>query len=249
MNIIRSNKHSFNIARSKTVNGENGVYTIVIQPSDMEYNARLYPIQWNQMLVNGGTKIIKISPTGTLEFNKDFRGSQFAFDRMHDLFDHDARTEKAENGASYSDVGIKQWLSNITALNPQKVHLKLRVNGHTYYYNNPNDASQLEVVKDKIVEALNLVGININSDEFNYMLRHKYGSTDAQALNQMFSSTSVEDSMSSFIRFLKDVSTNGKINSELRVGGKKVRIQDAYTKMAFLKDLAKWKYQYRHAHD
>ena len=81
------------------------------------------------------------------------------------------------------------------------------------------------------------------------MLRHKYGSTGVQALSSMFNSTAKEDSMTSFLQFLKDVSRNGQIVNKIKIGGKQVDIQNAYKQMAFIKDLANWKYQYRHAHD
>lgn len=249
MNIIRSNKHSFDIARSQVTNGQHGLYTITIQPCDMEYNAKFYPTEWNQMLVNGGTPIIKIAEDGSLQFNKNLAGSQFAFQKIGQLFDHQPKLQKAENGAVYNDVGIKQWLSNAFLDQPQNVYLRLKVNGQNAYYNDPKDPGQLEVVKDKIVEALNLLGINFSIDELNYMLRHKYGSTDAEALVKMFNSTSIKDSMSSFILFLNIISDNGIIKDNIRINNKQVSIENAYVEMAFIRDLANWKYQYRHSHD
>jgi hypothetical protein len=60
MNIIRSNRHKFDIAKSKMEETAYGMYSITIQPSDTDYNARFYPREWNQMLVNGGTLIFKL---------------------------------------------------------------------------------------------------------------------------------------------------------------------------------------------
>jgi len=88
MNIIRSNKHNFDIAKSNLIKGEYGTYKIIIQPSDTDYNASFYPTQWNQMLVNGGTPIIKIAKDGSLQFNPRIKNSNLAFDRMSKLFDH-----------------------------------------------------------------------------------------------------------------------------------------------------------------
>lgn len=115
------------------------------------------------------------------------------------MFDHGSELAKAENGAVYNDVGIKQWLNNATLNEPKSVYLRVKYNGRYYYCNNPKDAGQLEVVKEKIVEVLNMLGININNEEFNYMLRHKYGSADYTALANMFNSTSINDSMTSFL--------------------------------------------------
>ena len=47
MNVIRSHKHAFDIARSDTKAGQYGQYTITIQPTDTDYNATFYPTQWN----------------------------------------------------------------------------------------------------------------------------------------------------------------------------------------------------------
>lgn len=66
-------------------------------------------------------------------------------------------------------------------------------------------------MKDKIVDILNTLGIQISGDEFNYMLRNKYGSNDYEALAKMFMSTSRTDSMATFLQFLKDVAPNGKL--------------------------------------
>lgn len=249
MNVVRSNKHSFDVARSKTVNGPLGMYTITIQPSDTEYNAKFYPELWNQMLVNGGTPIIEIASDGSLQFNSRIKGASSAFEQAAKMFDHGSELAKAENGAVYNDVGIKQWLNNALIDSPKPLYLKIKYNGQYYYCNNPKDEGQTEIVKEKIVEVLNMLGININNDEFNYMLRHKYGSADYTALANMFNSVSIEDSMSSFLAFLKNVSGNGKLQESIYISGKKTDIKNAYGKMAFIKELAKWKYQYRHAHD
>jgi len=43
MNVIRSNKHNFDIARSITTNNGNGMHRITIQTTDADYNATFYP--------------------------------------------------------------------------------------------------------------------------------------------------------------------------------------------------------------
>ena len=252
MNVIRSNRHKFEIAKATTQKGANtglGVYNITIQSTDTDYNAHFYPNMWNQMLVNGATPILKVDRYGRVVFNPKQKGSETSFLRLASMFDHYPTVLKAENGSAYTDVGIKQWLENAVSENPKPVYLKLKVNGQYAYYNDPTDPSQLEVVKDKIIESLNSIGISFSKAEFKYMLRHKYGSDDYVALSKMFSSRDITDSMTSFLKFLRDVSTNGVINTELRIGNKKVKLENAYSKLAFIKDLANWKYQYRHAHD
>lgn len=245
MNVIRSNRHNFDIARSETRKSQFGSYTIIIQPSGMEYNAKFYPSQWNNMLVNGGTPIIKIDSTGALYFS----ASPDIFKRIADIFDHLPQQKTAENGAVYTDVGIKQLLNNAFLNEPKNIYLRMNVNGKWGYYNNPNDPGQLQVIKDKIIQALNLVGIQFNIAELNYMLTHKYGSSDASALLRMFNSTNINDSMTSFLGFLRNASQNGKPVTKMHIKGKDVSIKDVYGKLAFIKELANWKYQYRHSHD
>ena len=249
MNVIRSNKHNFDIARSTTTNNMNGMHRIIIQTTDADYNATFYPTQWNQMLVNGGTPIVKVSSNGSLQFNPAIKGAENSFARIADILSHGSEMRKAENNALYNDVGIKEWLINAITGGENNVYLKLRVNGKYSYYDNPKNPEQLEVVKDKIVDILNTLGIQISGDEFNYMLRNKYGSNDYEALAKMFTSTSRTDSMATFLQFLKDVAPNGKLQKEIRIKGKQVKLENAYAKMAFIRDLANWKYQYKHSHD
>ena len=201
------------------------------------------------MLVNGGTPILKLSQDGTLEFSKSIKNASSAFARISRLFTHPAEIVTAENGSKYYDVGIKQWLDNAFVANPQPFYLKLNVNGSWGYYSNPNDPAQLEVVKDKIVEALNTLGIQFGVAELNYMLLHKYGSTDAKALSYMFDSVDIKDSMSSFITFLNSAVINGTIRKSYNINGKSVELKDVYGNFAFIRELANWKYQYRHSHD
>lgn len=245
MNVIRSNRHNFDIVRSETINSQFGSYTIIIQPSGMEYNARLYSKQWNEMLVNGSTPILKIAADGSLYFS----ASPDIFKRIADIFDHFPQIKTAENGAQYNDVGIKQWLINAFTAKPKDLYLRLSVNGAWGYYNNPRDPGQLSVVKDKMIQALNVLGIQFTLAELDYMLKHKYGSTDAEALLKMFSSTAREDSMASFLTFLRRASVNGKPAVKYNTGRKMVDLKDVYGNFAFINDLANWKYQYRHAHD
>lgn len=252
MNVIRSNKHKFEIARANTIKGGQtglGVYNITIQGTDTDYNAHFYPNMWNQILVSGATPVLKIDRYGRIVFNPKAKGSEQAFQRLADMLDHYPTILRAENGATYTDAGIKQWLENALSEEPKQVYLRLKVDGQYSYYNDPKDPQQLEVVKDKIIESLNSIGISFSRAEFKYMLRHKYGSDDYTALAKMFSSKNINDSMASFIKFLKDVSTNGVVNPEIRIANKKVKLENAYSKLAFIRELANWKYQYRHAHD
>jgi hypothetical protein len=62
MNTIRSNRHTFMLAKAVENNG--GTYTITMQTSDADYNAREYPIQWSQVLAKGGSEVLKVNENG-----------------------------------------------------------------------------------------------------------------------------------------------------------------------------------------
>jgi len=74
------------------------------------------------------------------------------------------------------------------------------------------DPTYCEKVKAALVEAFNRIGINMHKEEFEYMLTHKYGSSDWTALQQMMQSTDQTDSIGSFIYFLDNIVRNGRLN-------------------------------------
>lgn len=256
MKTIRSNKLVFKEVRSIRDSGrrlEDVAYTLVIQNTDADYNADMYTRRWGTILATGATPIIKLDEKGALIFNPKSSTASTEFQRIHDVFD----SEKAESGEIV--VGIKQLVYNVWQGNPRSVVFKAKVlNPETGKYEtkritNLNDPGDLQIIKDKIVDVLNYIGVVINKKEFDFMLRNKYGTTDADALSQMFSSSSKKDSMTTFLQFLQNIQYQGKLNinkkREIQVGEDFVRIDLAYANMAFLRDLADWKYRYRHQHD
>lgn len=270
MNTIRSNRHTFMLA--KAVANAEGVYTINMQTSDADYNAREYPIQWSQVLSKGGSDVLKVNENGQLIFNPKNPDAAITFQKISRLFDFSRQSGDVEY------VGLKQMLSEAPSKKP-KVMVLWDITGTEEYQfleysddklsgaqqkakrmfinrkaTNLNDPAQLRKVKDKIVEALNAIGINMHIEEFDYMLKHKYGSTDADALRQMVNSTDESDSMSSFLYFLNNI-TNAKglnIQNDGTVylkNGKRVPFENVYENLAFVKELGNWKYQYKHSHD
>ena len=70
----------------------------------------------------------------------------------------------------------------------------------------------------------------------------------------MLSSTNIEDSPTSFLQFLRNISKNGKLNVDDNMayslrGSGKVRLETIYDRFAFTKNLATWVYNYRHNSD
>lgn len=272
MGTIRSNKHNFIIMRSKENKaGINGKYTLKTYNTDMDYNANNFVLQWGNMLANGGTPYITISKTGAPQINPRIKGAAKVFGRIADQFDHSERRE-SDNGQVYYVEGLKQWLNSVTTdddgdiIHTKQSYFVMKVvdqdkstSEKTVYkdkaLSNPSNPSDLDLAKTELVRMLNAVGIAFSRPELDYLLLNKYGDTDYRAMQQMFNSSALEDSMSSFVDFLRTL-TNGQNlnindNGEVPVPGsrKPVALTNVFTKMAFVKDLANWKYQYQHAHD
>ena len=258
MNTIRSNRHTFMIARSERAGDQ---YTIVLETSDSEYNAKFYPMQWGQVLAKGGTEILKVDQFGRLVFNPKNKYASQLFSRIGDFFDSITKI------GDIHEVGLKQMLSSaafaegstyrmtVKVVDPEKSTGDVVVR-KSIQLTDLRIPEQCNIVKDKIVEALNAVGIRINSDEFEFMLQHKYGSSDWEALKRMMDSTSTKDSIGSFLQFLKTIVYNGRLNLDedgnvvgMRNRRNPVTLEQAYSQMAFVKDLGNWKWAYRHSHD
>lgn len=259
MTTIKSHKHLFQII--KATRNKDGKYTLKLQNSDSDYVASYYPSQWSQALAYGATDILKINKYGQLELNPKLQNSSYIFGAIGAMFDKES-TIANKNG--WYNVGIKQLLSNSTVANPKQVYLNVKVLDKenststnpvfkVVSITDPTNQEQLNILKDKIVQSLNYIGIQVSREEFDYMLMHKYGSSDHKALNAMFQSTDKSDSMNTFITFLKTISNNGRLNlnyqGQIKIGNDLTSLDNVYSKMAFVRNLANWKQQYRHAHD
>ena len=226
-------------------------------------------------MAKGGSEILKVNEAGQLVFNPKNPEAALAFQKIARLFDFSHKS----NDGSKLYVGLKQMLSETPTKEPKEMLIwdltgeevysfkeysgidssySLEKPKHKYTtkrITDLNDPTQLAKVKGAICEALSAIGINLHVQELNYMLSHKYGSTDADALCMMMNSTDQADSIGSFLHFLNTISTNGKtlnLDNEGRVrlkNGRAVPLESVYENLAFVKELGNWKYQYRHAHD
>lgn len=266
---IENHKYNFEIAKaSRTGDPDNpfGQFTIQMQNTDTDYNAKHYPLQWSSMLANGGTPLIKIDSTGRRVINPANQKYATQFKAIHDMFDSSVADGKSENGLTKRIDGLKQWIQNaettgskvisqfpIKVIDKEKSTPEKTVYKRVYLTDPKNDA-QFQLAKDRIVSALNMLGINMNSAELEYMLIHKYGSSDYTAVSKMLNSKAINDSMTSFLSFLQtavkqDGTLNTRNDGKINVNGSWTNLDQVYTKFAFVKELANWKYQYRHAHD
>lgn len=248
MGTIRANRHTFMLLR--TVANPEGLYDIVVQRSDADYNARVFPIQWSQALAKGGSETLKVDKYGNLIFNPNNAEAAHNFRAIAKLFDQlkDA-VSTVNNGKGFVGMpSLHEYEDSMGNRTRETAWIEGR------YTEDITDPKGCDIVKSLIVEGLNMIGINIHKEEFEYMLKHKYGSSDWESLRQMIQSTDDSDSMSSFLYFLDNIVKNGKLNiaadgTFTNQKGRQISFDNIYSDMAFVKELGNWKYEYRHAHD
>lgn len=274
---IRSNKYNFDIVRSqynkKLAKSEApfGLYKLTLTPSGTEYSAREYSLQWSAQLANGGTDLVSIDQYGRRVLNPRNRNASTMFTSIADMIDSNKQVT-LKNGQVANIVGLKQWVAwraswpntgrpkgeiylfPVRQYNAKKSKEAGKPVYEIKYLDSPGRKDDFDMALDKLVSGLNAVGINITRPVFDWILFNKYGSVNYKALNQMLSSTNIEDSPTSFLQFLRDISKNGKLNVDDNMayslrGSGKVRLETIYDRFAFTKNLATWVYNYRHNSD
>lgn len=274
---IRSNKYNFDIVRSQynkelaKSEAPFGLYKLTLTPSGTEYSAREYSLQWSAQLANGGTDLVSIDQYGRRVLNPRNRNASTMFASIADMIDSNKQVT-LKNGQVANIVGLKQWVAwraswpntgrpkgevylfPVRQYNAKKSKEAGKPVYEIKYLDSPGRKDDFDMALDRLVSGLNAVGINITRPVFDWILFNKYGSVNYKALNQMLSSTNIEDSPTSFLQFLRDISKNGKLNVDDNMayslrGSGKVRLETIYDRFAFTKNLATWVYNYRHNSD
>lgn len=274
---IRSNKYNFDIVRSQynkelaKSEAPFGLYKLTLTPSGTEYSAREYSLQWSAQLANGGTDLVSIDQYGRRVLNPRNRNASMMFTSIADMIDSNKQVT-LKNGQVANIVGLKQWVAwraswpntgrpkgevylfPVRQYNAKKSKEAGKPVYEIKYLDSPGRKDDFDMALDRLVSGLNAVGINITRPVFDWILFNKYGSVNYKALNQMLSSTNIEDSPTSFLQFLRDISKNGKLNVDDNMayslrGSGKVRLETIYDRFAFTKNLATWVYNYRHNSD
>ena len=274
---IRSNKYNFDIVRSQynkelaKSEAPFGLYKLTLTPSGTEYSAREYSLQWSAQLANGGTDLVSIDQYGRRVLNPRNKNASTMFTSIADMINSNKQVT-LKNGQVANIVGLKQWVAwraswphtgrpkgevylfPVRQYNAEKSKEAGKPVYEIKYLDSPGRKDDFDMALDRLVIGLNAVGINITRPVFDWILFNKYGSVDYKALNQMLSSTNMEDSPTSFVQFLRDISKNGKLNVDDNMayslrGSGKVRLETIYDRFAFTKNLATWVYNYRHNSD
>ena len=274
---IRSNKYNFDIVRSQynkelaKSEAPFGLYKLTLTPSGTEYSAREYSLQWSAQLANGGTDLVSIDQYGRRVLNPRNRNASTMFTSIADMIDSNKQVT-LKNGQVANIVGLKQWVAwraswpntgrpkgevylfPVRQYNAEKSKEAGKPVYEIKYLDSPGRKDDFDMALDRLISGLNAVGINITRPVFDWILFNKYGSVNYKALNQMLSSTNIEDSPTSFLQFLRDISKNGKLNVDDNMayslmGSGKVKLETIYNRFAFTKNLATWVYNYRHNSD
>ncbi len=206
---IKSQKLNYMIARS--TRDKDGNKTVDIVNSAYDKDAVLFPKQWYSFLIGGQTGVFEPQKTqsGHYILTKDYRNAKKNVFKFTVDFFNDLR------------VGLMSINPEITAGN-EKYNL---------------DASDdLLKLKERIVSALNLVGIQVTTDSINYMLSQQYGNIGKSGLTQWLNARGVT-SIDNFLTALSSaVDTNGVATEGFAKFG--------YSKTGFVKNLGDWQGRY-----
>lgn len=222
-----------------TKNRQDKLYTLKVESCGQEYESREYRKSWGMLLTYGGTSLFTRDENGKVALVEQ-KGQMNAFEKLGACFD--------------KLLEIKQQFSqdNITKLlNGEEPTLKL--DGRTINVTNEQD---LFILKRKVCDILNYMGIEFSVAEFDYMLNHKYGNTSYfDQLNSFFNESGFADISNlwtgDFKVVVKDAKT-GKWNwnvygdNTLRSGNKVIDVENVYVNNSFCSELSKYKYMYNH---
>lgn len=222
-----------------TKNRQDKLYTLKVESCGQEYESREYRKSWGMLLTYGGTSLFTRDENGKLALQEQ-SGSMNAVEKLCACFD--------------KLLEVKQQFSqdNVTKLlNGEEPTLIL--DGKLINITNEQD---LFVLKRKVCDILNYIGIEFSVAEFDYMLNHKYGNTSYfDQLNSFFNESGFANISNlwsgDFKMVVKDPKT-GKWNwnvysdNTLRHGDKVIDVENVYVNNSFCSELSKYKYMYNH---
>lgn len=252
-NVIKSNKQQFLLSQaSKYYVGKDFVgYTVNLQNTDQEYNARNYRFEWSNLFAHGGSIFVETGEDGRLRTKKGMPANSMS-KYWGQIVNQDPSQKLGIAAAFSSDEQIRR-----------KFTMALRVNGQVVQkqINAKDNRQDLDLCKIKFIQILNCFGIQFNKEMLDYMLRQKYGNSGFEGMQQMFEETGVA-SLHAVTFYMNGTYFDDKgklelnLDEEGRINGRLPEQIFAYSKNndegdsnGFFGELAKYKYLYRHAHD
>lgn len=258
--IIKSNKNTFMICKANR-NPQSGKYSLSIQSSDSDYSSIYHKQKWSQMFSNGG---------GMSILHKNDKGETVLKDgyNARELFDiknfftapMGERGQVRINGKIVKVYGLLEHLED-----PEHRPFTIKNIWRRKDSNDPTDLvvdcrneGDFVAIKQDFCNQLQKLGINFTLSELDYMLDQKYGSSDANAMKQLFESSVewidskdgekkkaglFESFYSTLDGLIKPMS--GKIVLNIN----QQYIDKIWDNVTLTKELSRWKYNYEHSQE
>ena len=213
---IKSQKLNFKIAKS--TRDKDGNKTISIVNAAYDKDAATFPKQWSQFLLDGQTGV----------FDTKMYGDKYVL-----TADQRKRKQNVFQFAASFFEQVRITLPRILNANDTEYGFETTIGGVKY---NLAVDSEVRMLKDRIVVALNMLGVQINEDSLNFMLQQKYGNSSIAGMSAWLNETGVS-SLDTFITTLLGVVDNrGVATEEFAKSG--------YRKVGFVKELGDWQGKY-----
>lgn len=258
--IIKSNKNTFMICKANR-NSQSGKYSLSIQSSDSDYSSIYHKQKWSQMFSNGGGMSILHKNDKGETVLKDGHNARELFD-IKNFFTAPMgeRGQVKINGRLTKVYGLLEHLED-----PEHRPFTIKNIWKRKDSNDPTDLivdcrneGDFVAIKQAFCTQLQKLGINFTLSELDYMLDQKYGSSDANAMKQLFESSVewidskdgekkkaglFESFYSTLDNLIKPVSGKVILNINQQY------IDRIWDNVTLTKELSRWKYNYEHSQE
>lgn len=258
--IIKSNKNTFMICKANR-NPQSGMYSLSIQSSDSDYSSIYHKQKWSQMFSNGGGMSILHKNDKGETVLKDGHNARELYD-IKNFFTAPMgeRGQVRINGKLVKVYGLLEHLED-----PDHRPFTIKNAWRRKDSNDPTDLvvdcrneGDFVAIKQDFCNQLQKLGINFTLSELDYMLDQKYGSSDANAMKQLFESSVewidskdgekkkaglFESFYSTLDSLIKPMSGRVTLNINQQY------IDRIWDNVTLTKELSRWKYNYEHSQE
>lgn len=236
---LHASKGEYVICKAKRL--KNGGFDLVIQSTDSDYAARNNRYEWSSLFAGGASKYITQDKDGNYVMKGSFKSTVFKTlaDFMKDF-------KRAVSPIGINSIGDKSKPQFSVPVKNAEGKLAMRDLDIT-------NEQDLAFAKSKFINILNNLGIIFNVDMLNYMLFTKYGSTDYQALNKLFTEDSQTD-IEAFANFINGFNDRGRLNvvktdNGWNINGRSIGSVFNSKGAGFVGLLSTWAYNYKKSQD
>lgn len=238
---LSQTKNTFDTVKSRSYSknpDKTWTNTFTLLFGDESHTSREFTRNWSQNFAGGGCRYITKDRDGNYRMANNAKGEPYKptiFIKFWERFG----SMTNENG---QELGYRYLFSPI----PNKKPVVIR--GRELNIDNPAD---IQFIKDNVIQMLNQVGIAFTGDMLDYMLQHKFGDTGKVGLEKFFNDSDETNIMTLCYTLTgllertfdeKGKPVGYKLNKE-----KFTNLDHIYDNNGFVKELAKWKYEYQHA--